>query len=397
MPCHRSGSIFNRNGMWRFTAKPNRENQYISGYIMKTYRVGIIGLGRMGSTIDDEGHTHLPYSIATACRASERLEIAAGCDLRSERRSAFAERWDVNALYEDFRDMVREERPDIVAVCTTASGLQKPARQAPDATFRGDSHAELAVALAEMGVPMLYVEKAMASSMTAADDIRDAVVKNGTVFNTGVLRRFDNRYEVVRNAVLRGDVGEPRAAVHYAQSSLMHGHIHSIDTLSWLIGDPAITAVRGEIVPRDYVIENAQIPYDPVATYELAFENGVRAWSIPAAGWEYEIIGTEGTIRSLNNGAGASLRRVPQSEGEVRKGRSAWEEAPFEFVTPKSTVVSCLEDLVDAYETGRKSLGHVENAHHITEACIAVAESHRLGGAWVDLPLAKRNLYIWHV
>ncbi len=364
---------------------------------MKTYRVGIIGLGRMGSTIDDEGHSPLPYSIAAACRASERLEIAAGCDLLAERRGDFGRRWGVNALYEDFRDMVTEERPDIVAVCTTASGLQKPARQAPDASFRGDAHAELAVALADMGVPMLYVEKAMASSMSAADDIRDAVVKNGTVFNTGVLRRFDNRYEVVRDAVLRGDVGEPRVAVHYAQSSLMHGHIHSIDTLSWLIGDPAISSVRGEIVPRDNVIEQNHIPYDPIATYELVFENGVRAWSIPAAGWEFEIIGTEGTIRSLNNGAGVSLRRASQEEGDIRGGRRAWEEAPFESITPKSTVVSCLEDLVYAYETGRKSLGHVENAHHITEACIAVAESHRRGGAWVDLPLADRDLYIWHV
>ena len=363
---------------------------------MKIYRVGIIGLGRMGSTIDDEGHTPLPYSVAAACRASERLEIAAGCDLRPERREDFNSRWGVRALYEDFREMVREERPDIVAVCTTASGLQKPARQAPDASFRGDSHAELAVALAELGVPMLYVEKAMASSMAAADDIRDAVLKHGTVFNTGVLRRFDNRYGVVRDAVLRGDVGEPRTALHYAQSSLMHGHIHSIDTLSWLIGDPAITSVRGEIDPRDYVIENDHIPYDPIATYELAFENGVRAWSIPAAGWEYEIIGTEGTIRSLNNGAGASLRKVHDQDGDRRR-RSAWEEAPFEFVTPKSTVVSCLEDLVDACERGRKSLGHVEIAHHITEACIAVVESHRGGGAWVDLPLASRDLYIWHV
>lgn len=363
---------------------------------MKTYRVGIVGLGRMGSTIDDEGHTPLPYSIAAACRASGRLEIAAGCDLRPERREDFSGRWGVHALYEDFREMVRQESPDLVAVCTTASGLQKPAREAPDASFRGDSHAELAVALAEMGVPMLYVEKAMASSMAAADGIRDAVLKHGTVFNSGVLRRFDNRYGVVRDAVLREEAGEPRAAVHYARSSLMHGHIHSIDTLSWLIGDPAIRSVRGEIDPRDYVIEGDHIPYDPIATYELEFENGIRAWSIPAAGWEYEIIGTEGTIRSLNNGSGASLRKA-RGQGDDRRGRSNWEEAPFEFVTPKSTVVSCLEDLVYAYETGRKSLGHVEIAHHITEACIAVAESHRRGGAWVDLPLASRDLYIWHV
>lgn len=361
---------------------------------MKTYRVGIIGLGRMGSTIDDEGHSPLPYSIAASCQASDRLNIAAGCDLQPERREAFKERWGVEALYEDYMDMVRQEKPDLVAICTTASGLQKPANKAPDASFRGDSHVDLSVALAEAGVPMIYVEKAVASSMAGMDAVREAVKKNNTIFNSGVLRRFDNRYDVVRDAVLRGDVGEPKAVVHYAQSSLMHGHIHSIDTVSWLVGDPAIKAVRGDIIPRDYVIENNHIPYDPVATYALAFENGVHAWSVPAAGWEFEIIGSEGIVRSINNGAGASYRT---DQGGKQGKRNLWEDTPIDFVTPESTVVSCLEDLVDSYEAGQPTRGHIDVTHHITEACIAVAESHKHGGTWVDLPLNDRDLYIWHV
>ncbi len=361
---------------------------------MKSYRVGIIGLGRMGSTIDDEGHTPLPYSVAASCRASSRLEIAAGCDLLAERRKAFAQRWGVDALYADYMEMVKQEQPDIVAICTTASGLQKPAGEAPDASFRGDSHAELSVALANAKVPMLYVEKAMASSMGAADAVRDAVQRNGTLFNTGVLRRFDVRYDPVRQAVLRGDIGEPKAVVHYARSSLMHGHIHSIDTVSWLVGDPAIMSVRGEIDPNDYVIEGNHVPYDPIATYQLMFENGIQAWSVPAAGWEFEIVGDEGTVRSLNNGGGISLR-APHGNKQGR--RDLWEDHPLDPVTPTSTVVSCLEDLVKAYESGEPTRGHIDVTHHITEACIAVAESHRNGGAWVDLPMENRDLYIWHV
>ena len=360
---------------------------------MKTYRVGIIGLGRMGSTIDEEGHMELPYSIAASCRASDRLEVVAGCDLQQEKRTAFREKWDVAALYEDYMDMVKQEQPDLVAICTTASGLFKPAGQAPDSSFRGDSHAELAIGLAEAKVPMLYVEKAMASSMAMADAIREAVKTNGTVFNTGVLRRFDNRYEVVKDAVIRGDIGEPKAAIHYARSSLMHGHIHSIDTLSYLLDDPKINAVRGELDPLDMRIENNHIPFDPTATYQLEFENGIGAWSIPAAGWEFEVIGAEGVIRSLNNGAGVSLRTKSGKQGR----RDLWVEAPFEFVTPKSTVVSCLEDLVEAYESGQPTRGHIDVTHHITEACIAVAESHRSGGKWVNLPLEDRDLYIFHV
>jgi predicted dehydrogenase len=358
----------------------------------KSYRVGIVGLGRMGSTIDDEGHTQLPYSIAASCVASERLELAAGCDLLPERREAFQKRWGVGALYEDFRQMVEQERPDMVAVCTTATGLQKPGREAPNPAFRGDAHAELTTALADLQVPMLYVEKAMACSMRKADEVREAVLRNRIAYNTGVLRRFDNRYDPVRDAVLNGDIGQVQAAVHYGATNLMHGHIHSIDTLSWLLGDPAIKAVRGQLDPPDLAIEDGFLATDPNGTFELLFEGGVRGWSIPAGPWEFEIFGDRGASRSFNNGDGASLRRLPDGES----GR-LWTDVDLAPVTPRSTVVCCLEDLVDCFETCRPTRGHVDVTHHVTEACLAVAESHQRGGEWVELPLQNRDLYVFHI
>ncbi len=364
---------------------------------MKRYRVGIIGLGRMGSTIDDEGHSRQPYSIAASCRASDRLEVATAADLRPERREAFRERWGVKAVYEDYRQMVAEQRPDLVAVCTTASGLQKPANQAPDAGFRGDSHAELTVALAELGVPMLYMEKAMASSPRMADAARDACMAAGTRFNAGVLRRFDNRYDAVRQAIADGAIGTPQAAVHYAKSNLMHGHVHSIDTLSFLLGDPPIEAIRGELLPREEgggprPVEGDHIPSDPDATFQLRFAGGVEAWSVPAGNWEFEVFGSEGVIRSENNGAGITLRTAA---GPGRRPDVV--PAPIEVPEARSPVVACLEDLIDAYESGRPTRSPVDLSARIVDACVAVADSHRRGGAWVDLPLDARDLYIFHV
>jgi len=358
---------------------------------MQKHTVAIIGLGRMGSTIDDEGHGDVPYSVAAATRASERLELVAGADLLPDKRDAFQSRWGT-AVYEDFRDMIDREKPDLVAICTAAC-LPKPAREAPDASFRGDSHADLAVAVADLGVPMIYLEKAMASSMERADEIRDAVKRNNTLFNTGVLRRFDNRYDVVKDAVAAGQVGEVQAVIHYAGSSLMHGHIHSIDTVSYLIGDPAIEAVRGELLPRGLQVEGNHIPSDPSATYQLRFANGVEAWSIPTAPWEFEVIGSEGAIRSCNNGASVLLRQP----GTVQGRKTLWEEVPVDPVAPRSTTQCCLEDLAAARESGQSTRGHIDVTHHITEATIAVAESHRQGGTWVELPLPARDLYIFHV
>src|SRR5688572_2209337 len=115
----------------------------------------------MGHTIDAEVADHpavrLPYSIAASVASMPELELVAGCDLLPEKRAAFGARWGIQALYADYHEMLARERPDLVAVCT-----------------RGETHAELGIAAAEAGTPMLYLEKAMACSMREADALRDA-------------------------------------------------------------------------------------------------------------------------------------------------------------------------------------------------------------------------------
>jgi hypothetical protein len=77
-------------------------------------------------------------------------------------------------------------------------------------------------------------------------------------------------------------------------------------------------------------------------------------------------------------------------------GRS-WEDDALPEVEPRSTVVTCLEDLVTAHESDGTTRGHVEVTHHVTEACLGVAESHRRGGSWLELPGVDRDLYVFHI
>ena len=117
---------------------------------MKKYRLAIIGLGRMASTIDQEIINYppvkLPYSIASSCQEIDRIELVAGADILSEKRSAFSSKWGVRALYQDYLEMITQEKPDIVAICT-----------------KGELHAEMAVQVAESGVKMIYLEEAIAA------------------------------------------------------------------------------------------------------------------------------------------------------------------------------------------------------------------------------------------
>ena len=172
----------------------------------------------------------------------------------------------------------------------------------------------------------------------------------------------------------------------------MHGHIHSIDTISYLLGDSGIDAVRGELEPGAAVHGN-MVSADPRARFELKMSNGVGVWSVSTGTIEVEVLGSEGSVRALNNNNGMVLRRTGAAGGRRQK----WEDAKTPAWKPRSAVVNCLEDMVDAHESGRTALADAKQSHSITEACIAVAESHRQGGAWVSLPLENRDLYVFHV
>jgi predicted dehydrogenase len=344
------------------------------------YRVGIIGLGRMGSTICEEvvGYEAfvLPYSIAGACAASDRLELACGCDLLPEKREAFRERWGCEALYADFGEMIAQEKPDLVAICTKA-----------------ENHAELATAVAEVGVPMVYLEKAMACSMAEADRVKEACERNGTIINTGVLRRFGDHYQRVRALIAEGAIGEPQAVVQMSGGSLLHSHIHAVDFAMFMLGDPKAVRVRGELRPRDLVIEGNRLDHDPAAVYQVEFETGAEAWNVPYGSYDTDIIGTQGMISCMNNGMDFSLRRPEEPPRKWPRFR----QQPLDLRATRSATVACLEDLIEAHQTARASLNNIDIAHHATEICLAVAESHRQGGRWVELPLQNRDLYVFHV
>jgi len=332
----------------------------------------------MASTIDEEVVDYpaitLPYSIAASCQVLDPLELVAGADLLPEKRQAFGEKWGVQALYEDYLEMIAQEEPDLVAICT-----------------RGELHAEMTIKTAEAGVPMIYCEKAMACSMAEADAVLEACQRNHVAFNTGVLRRFDSRYHQARRLIEQGEIGEPKAAVHYAASSLLHGHIHSLDTLMFLLGDPRAVSVWGELRPRETVIENNRLNHDPTAIYHVEFEGGLEGYTIPAGHWDFEVFGTEGSLQGRNNGVDWSLRK-PTALGR----HTVFRPAPYPEPEARSATAACLADLVAAHEEGRPTLGHVEVTHHCTEICLAVAESHRVGRR-VTLPLENRGLYVWHV
>ncbi|MCW5852961.1 MAG: Gfo/Idh/MocA family oxidoreductase [Anaerolineae bacterium] len=301
----------------------------------------------------------------------------AGTDTTAK-REAFRTRWGVTALWAVSQDTApSQEQLDLVAICTRAVTHARVSRRCG----RGKRTHDLS--------PKREGDWLLRTRGRRCIGGRGERNPPRLCFNSGVLRH--RRYHQARDLIAGGAIGEPRAAVHYAATNLLHGHVHSLDTISFLLGDPRIESVWGQLYPPSRRIENNRIDdKDPNGIYHVRFANGIEATTVQAGTWEFEILGTEGSLRLYNNGQGTSLRQIQGGR------RGVFVEVPVAPVEEHSATQACLEDLVAAYEMGRATLGPVEVAYHITEGCLAVAESHQQGRR-VSLPLQNRDLYVFHV
>ncbi len=146
--------------------------------VQKTLRVGVIGLGLIGSL-----HARIVAECANA-------QLVAVTDLREETAHATAKRFGC-AAYTDFRKMCDQELLDAVCICT------------PD-----EFHLENAEYAAKKGLHLL-VEKPLAANGDQAEMIVKHAEQAGVRLMAAHVLHFDPRYAQLRDAVRQGRLGEP--------------------------------------------------------------------------------------------------------------------------------------------------------------------------------------------
>lgn len=343
----------------------------------KTYRVCLIGCGRMGATIDDEvkdrphSNLWLPYSHAAGYVAVENTELVAVSDVMQEKVNQIQKRYDVPNGYTDYREMIEKEKPDIVSIAT-----------------RPIPHAEMVVFAAEHGVKGIYCDKPLCCSMNEADEMVEACEKYGVKFNYGTQRRYSELYHAIRTLMTDGEIGDPQCIIAQCGSGAAQWtHTHTADMLMFLAGDPEIDFVQGTANVKDEDWQGDKLNDDPgITSGYVKFKNGMHGYLVAGGAYEFEVLGTKGRIRTMNNGLG----------GQLWKAREWNIQAQFDFpdIEIKSGTVACIKNLVNALETGEDTLGGVQIARRSQEMIISFIESHRQGGKRVTLPLENRNLFV---
>ena len=267
----------------------------------RTYRACLIGCGRMGATIDDEvegrpdSYLWQPFSHAAAAVACDRTDLVAVADVVAEKAESIRQRYGAERAYTDYRQMIEKEKPDIVCIAT-----------------RPGPHADITVFAAENDVKGHLLRKAaLLFDGGSGCDGRCRPKVRGSNSTTGTQRRYMPVYRKVRELVDAGEIGNIQCTIaQYGASSALWGLTHAADMLLFLASDPEVDFVQGTIVCRDSDWDGNRLDVDPAITSGyVRFANGVHGYNTAGTGPEFEVCGSAGKIRILNNSRECQFRK----------------------------------------------------------------------------------------
>jgi predicted dehydrogenase len=227
---------------------------------MSLYRAAIIGCGRAVSTTAVSEGQAIAYHHASGYQAVEGVQLVAAADIDRGNLEAFAGRFGVTATYTDYRQMLEQERPDLVSICTWP-GL----------------HAEMVVSAAEAGVRGILCEKPMALGLGEADRMLAACAQHGAILYISHQRRLIRPWTIAREWLYEGKIGQLRRIDAWIENwDLLSYGTHWIDMCFYLLKD---APARWVFAQCDFTGQQRRYahPVEDRSLTMIGFDDGVTA------------------------------------------------------------------------------------------------------------------------
>ena len=247
----------------------------------KKYRVAIVGCGGIS-------HAH-----GNAWRNLPEIEIVGACDEKFESLKRFATEYNVQNTYNDLRQMLEKQQPDVLVVATWPS-----------------SHLKNVLEAVRSGVKGILVEKPITVNATQLEQMIQVTERADILLMEAFMYRHHPLTLAVKQKIEEGGIGE----VRYARSTFSTGltdrqnwrlrgdlgggavmdlGCYCINIIRYLVGrEPQSVWATGKFEPINNVWETL------IGT--LDFGDGITGQLDCSFGWtwreSYEVAGTDGTL-----------------------------------------------------------------------------------------------------
>ncbi len=324
------------------------------------------------------------------------LQIVAVCDIISDKMEKLLEKHGIEGdknikRYTDYKNMIREEKPELVSIATESG-----------------NHAEIALFCIDNGINLI-IEKPMAMSIEDADRIIAASEEKGVKVSACHQNRFNVAIQELRKAMENGRFGKlSHGSIHvrwnrdhgyYDQASwrgtwaqdggaLMNQCIHGIDLLRWMMGDE-IDEVYGATRQQfhDY------LEAEDLGMAVVKFKNGAIG-TIEGTTNVYPknleetlyIFGEDGTVKiggtSTNN---IDVWNFADETEEDHKNKGLQEETSNVYGNGHTALFA---DVIDAIKNDRKPYVDAYAGRNALELVLSIYKSQKTGEP-VKFPLTN--------
>jgi len=353
--------------------------------VSDTYRAAAIGRTGRG----DYGH-----GLHTAYQEIENVEFVAVADEDEQGMVKAKEQTGAASAYADWRQMLEQEKPDIVSVCPRWT----------------DCHLEMVTGCLEAGAHV-YCEKPMTWNLSDGDAIVALAKSTGrkvAVAHQGV---YLPRVQGVRKLLEEGLIGQVQAIHAHGKQDRRGGGedmitlgTHLFNMMRFFAGDvqwmSAHVTENGQELHPDHVREPSE-PVGPVAgdciNSYFAFSSGVSGFfdsrkdqAGSSQRYGMEIIGSEATL-SLRGGSGSELMLYPHPVFRPADGDQSW--TPVTDLPDSGLGLGnqlAIRDLIDAAESDREPVSSAAAAVAALEM-IHGAYASQITGHRVEMPMTHRQ------
>lgn len=342
---------------------------------MNVVKIGIIGIGNMGSS-------HLQSILNGKVPG---MKVSALCDLNKERLMTVREQNPEIDVFESYEDLLDSSDTDAVIIA-----VPHP------------MHADIAIAAFQKKKHVL-VEKPIDIKVSKAQKLNKIAKESGKCFGIMLNQRTNGLFQKARSLIQEGELGELKRSVwiitnwyrtqHYYNSGswratwcgegggvLLNQAPHNLDLWQWICGMPtAVTAFCN-------VAKFHEIEVEDEATIYTEYENGATGIFITSTGDcpgtnRLEITGTRGKL-VLENGL-LKYWKLKQDEREICKNSNEGFVHPemeyFEFTSEQESAhVGILNNFANAILYGEELLAPgydgifeltLSNAAYLSEWC----------------------------
>lgn len=325
-------------------------------------RAGIIGLGNIGSLFDEDPKRKEVSSHVGAYLAFPNIEIVAGVDPDLSKLDRFYKRCPKARLYQDYSEMLDDNRLDIISICSPTA-----------------SHFEILSRAVDSDIKAIFCEKPIASRIEDAQQMVKICRAKNIILAVNHTRRWDQRYRHVKEYIDQGKIGEIRSIIgSYSDEVFMVG-THLIDMLRFFGGDVDWVTGEGGDLESD----------DPAISGFMFFKNGAKGF-ITCNGkrenliFEIDVLGSEGRIRIVDNGYLTEFFRFEESNRY--SGYRELKRQPMpKTKTVKNPLVLAVENVIECIEKGGEPACTGEDGLKALEIAVNLSNSARNGNKKIKL------------